>query len=381
MGELVDVFAVPTRHALGEQNLLFDTGPRVAVGPGGIDGFWERLDTFLGEGLLMSLASLPHVVVAGGCVVGALTSTSASDVDLFILGDPASGATTLRRLLALVQQAHASSDLHQVVVTRSAHAVTLYRTCGTEVVGPPIQLVLRVTQTVEELLAGFDIDCCCAAFVLNEKRVLCSERGLRALCSGVNHLDDFFDSPSYWRRLEKYGLRGWRVAGMRASGQDTSCVAHCASADLVLRLHSAVQCCDEPLCFVQAAHPLNGPERLLLRGSHMLSSPKAPSAGLSARLARVGADLSLLVWAPSDSEENEDNGPSDAPREPISALLRQSLLRGLSRSGSRFLFDVLSTSAGLEEAKCILDASVLHELPACDLQALGLPIRLTFCCA
>lgn len=376
MSELVDVFGAAPRHAPGAHRLLFDTGPRVAVGPGGIDGFWQRLDTFMGPGLLAELASLPNLVIAGGCVVGALTSTSACDVDLFILGDPAAGTTALRQVLALVQRAHGWSKLHKVVVTRSTHAVTLYRTCGVDVVGPPIQLILHATDSVQELLAGFDVDCCCAALLLQDRRVLCSERGLRALCSGVNHVDAFFESPSYWRRLEKYGLRGWRVAGFSTSEEDSTGVVYSAAVDLVLRLQPVVRCCDEPACFVQAAQPVTGTARLLLRGSQSLPNPKPPAPQLGAHLVRINAELAVLVWAPCGFEADETHEPSQAPTAPVRALLRKGLVRGISPFGSRFLFDVLDTSASLEEATSILDASTV---PAWDVEReLGIPPRLTF---
>ena len=52
-------------------------------------------------------------------------------------------------------------DAH-LLVARSAAAVTLFRHRGA-----PIQMILNTFVTVEELLAGFDVDCACCVYAMS----------------------------------------------------------------------------------------------------------------------------------------------------------------------------------------------------------------------
>jgi hypothetical protein len=76
-----------------------------------------------------------------------------------------------------------------------------------------IQIVLRLYDSVTEVLFGFDCDCCCCAF--DGRSVWASDRLLHALRTGVNVLNPLHawpNRPSYELRLSKYAYRGFPVA-------------------------------------------------------------------------------------------------------------------------------------------------------------------------
>jgi hypothetical protein len=204
MPDLVDVFEFVGQSDTRGVNLLFDQGPLPMLLPGGVHAFRKRLDLFLGGGLVDALAHMPELAIAGGSVIGALTGTKASDLDIFIVGEPSDAEGALRRVVELVQRSHSFQECHRVLVTRSGFAVTLFRLCGDAVVGPPIQIVLIVNESVEALLADFDIDCCCFAYSPHVDRVVCNMRGCGAISSGIVSIDMSRSSPAYWQRLEKY---------------------------------------------------------------------------------------------------------------------------------------------------------------------------------
>jgi hypothetical protein len=370
MDELHDVFARPAFFEHAEPGVLFDYGPRPTVQAGGLEGFVSRLGVFAGKDLLADLAHIPELVIAGGSVVGALTATEASDFDLFVVGPPEAGHLALRRVLALVQTAHQRAG-HRLVVTRSPKAVTIYRACGAgreaQICGPPVQVVLNTTASVQELLASFDVDCCCFAFSPSARRLFCNGRGHRALRAGVNHVDEAFAGPSYWRRLEKYGFRGWRVAGAPAAQHESQCV-FVPELDAVLKLLPAVAL--TPGCDVQSATPVLGPARLQLRGARELPCIQPPSAGRRASLVEVRSDLMIIVWSEVGKEWEDAAGPSEAHATPVRTLLERGRSRGAWRHGSRiqFVYDIIEHSASLEDCVCVLDAAAAPEVTASDLE-------------
>ena len=97
----------------------------------------------------------------------------------------------------------------KLVLTRSKHAVTFF---GHPNTFPPVQVILSAYASPVSLLTDFDVDCCCCAYVPNEKRVVCTPRCLRALRYGVNVADSDFDGPCYHLRLSKYDHRGFAIA-------------------------------------------------------------------------------------------------------------------------------------------------------------------------
>lgn len=81
-----------------------------------------------------------------------------------------------------------------------------------------VQVVLRLFRSVAEVLAGFDLDCCCVAY--DGARVAALPRARRALARGYNlaGADASRESHNYEQRLLKYALRGFAVACPLAPG-------------------------------------------------------------------------------------------------------------------------------------------------------------------
>ena len=95
----------------------------------------------------------------------------------------------------------------RMLCTRSRAAVTLFTQKGA-----PIQIILNTYSTIEELLAGFDTDCACCAYVLGTGQFVCSARGRRSLEYRVNLMMSHHHSRAYTSRLERYAHRGFGVA-------------------------------------------------------------------------------------------------------------------------------------------------------------------------
>ena len=109
-----------------------------------------------------------------------------------------------------------------LLVTRSTSAVTLFRHRGA-----PIQVILSTYNSIEDLLAGFDIDAACCAYVLDTGKFVCSPRGRLALEYRVNLVSSQHHSRAYVHRLEKYSGRRFAIG---LPGLDTSLL----SPDLLL---------------------------------------------------------------------------------------------------------------------------------------------------
>ena len=107
------------------------------------------------------------------------SSCRPGDVDLFLVGPTEGGEQAVLGKIFDITMA-SCRDLRgenaRLLVTRSKAAVTLFKHKGA-----PIQIILSTYQTVEELLADFDIDCACCAYVLGTGQFVCSARGRRAL--------------------------------------------------------------------------------------------------------------------------------------------------------------------------------------------------------
>jgi hypothetical protein len=157
---------------------------------GGFAHFVQQLDMFSG-GLVSSLKGNRHIVFAGGAVLGALTGTSAGDIDIFLTAPPAEALAILKQIMLSVQrnQALTSGNKSRILVTRSRNAVTFYRVCSSggspSLSAPPVQVILTLNTCIMDLLGRFDVDCCCVAWAAEDDKVVCTPRGLRALRPAV----------------------------------------------------------------------------------------------------------------------------------------------------------------------------------------------------
>lgn len=73
-----------------------------------------------------------------------------------------------------------------------------------------IQIIRRLYSCPQEVVAGFDVDCCCILTTL-EGRIFVTERGHYAIMNGYNTLNFERMSPSYEYRLLKYRRRGFAI--------------------------------------------------------------------------------------------------------------------------------------------------------------------------
>ncbi|MDE2097421.1 MAG: hypothetical protein KGL39_09270 [Patescibacteria group bacterium] len=132
-----------------------------------------------------------------------------TDVDLFITTtDPDEATNAIMRIHAALEAAWGSECIRML---RTCHAVTFIRTdSDTDEYTTKIQIILRLYKSVEHVLLGFDVDCCCVAY--DGKRVLATARGLRALETKTNIVNPSRQSTSYESRLLKYARRGFAIA-------------------------------------------------------------------------------------------------------------------------------------------------------------------------
>lgn len=73
-----------------------------------------------------------------------------------------------------------------------------------------IQIIKRIYSCPQEIITGFDIDCCCILANL-DGQIWATDRGCFAIRNGYNVVDFNRMSPSYWYRFSKYAKRGFGV--------------------------------------------------------------------------------------------------------------------------------------------------------------------------
>lgn len=126
----------------------------------------------------------------------------ASDVDLFLYG------LTEEQALEKIKQIERSikdSILHEVTTIRTKNAITIASQYPTR----HVQIVLRLYDSISQIITGFDVDCACAAY--NGEQVFAAPRAVAAFVTQCNTIDLTRRSPSYENRLSKYSHRGFEV--------------------------------------------------------------------------------------------------------------------------------------------------------------------------
>jgi hypothetical protein len=124
-----------------------------------------------------------------------------TDIDLFLITRDPNAA-----LEAIVElHAHLLKILPgPIEIVRTAQSVTFYHA------KIKIQVINRLYWSVEHVLLGFDLDCCCFAY--DGQRVVASPRGQQALKYRTNIVDPSRQSLSYESRLLKYAVRGFSIS-------------------------------------------------------------------------------------------------------------------------------------------------------------------------
>ncbi|KFY37783.1 hypothetical protein V495_06954 [Pseudogymnoascus sp. VKM F-4514 (FW-929)] len=126
----------------------------------------------------------------------------ASDVDLFLYGlTEEEGLEKIKHIETTVKD----SILHEVTTIRTKNAITIASQYPTR----HVQIVLRLYDSISQIITGFDVDCACVAY--DGKEVYGSPRALAAFSTQTNTIDLTRRSPSYESRLSKYSHRGFEV--------------------------------------------------------------------------------------------------------------------------------------------------------------------------
>ena len=88
--------------------------------------FRQRFDKIAGC-LLNHIADTRGIVLAGGCVLGALVGTPIGDIDIFLCCNHAQAPRITARVFEAVQSIHMGSNGYDLLVTRSNNAITFFR--------------------------------------------------------------------------------------------------------------------------------------------------------------------------------------------------------------------------------------------------------------
>ncbi|RDW70384.1 hypothetical protein BP5796_08781 [Coleophoma crateriformis] len=126
----------------------------------------------------------------------------ASDVDLFIYGLDEHQAL---EKIKLIERNIKDSILHETTTIRTKHAITIASQHPTR----HVQVVLRLYDSISQIITGFDVDCACVAY--DGKQVFAAPRAIAAFVTQCNTIDLTRRSPSYENRLSKYSHRGFEV--------------------------------------------------------------------------------------------------------------------------------------------------------------------------
>ncbi|KAH7360980.1 ankyrin repeat-containing domain protein [Rhexocercosporidium sp. MPI-PUGE-AT-0058] len=126
----------------------------------------------------------------------------ASDVDLFLYGlNEEEGLEKIKQIEKNIKD----GILHETTTIRTKNAITIASQYPTR----HVQIVLRLYDSVSQIITGFDVDCACAAY--DGKQVYAAPRAVAAFATQCNTIDLTRRSPSYENRLSKYSRRGFEV--------------------------------------------------------------------------------------------------------------------------------------------------------------------------
>jgi hypothetical protein len=166
----------------------------------------------------------PNTVIAGGAIFSILFGLPINDIDLFFVGvrdgDTATNILTAQlnkwnvpgltirsdKSLRDRLQIRKEYPVQSGYVNRSDNAVSLRVLDNDTGQHLDVQYILRLYQSVTEVIHGFDVDCCCMAY--DGQQVWMTPRCNYALTKGYNTLTKDRMSPSYEFRLTKYAFRG-----------------------------------------------------------------------------------------------------------------------------------------------------------------------------
>jgi hypothetical protein len=126
----------------------------------------------------------------------------ASDVDLFLYGLNEEQAL---EKIKQIERNIKDSILHETTTIRTKNAITIASQYPTR----HVQIVLRLYDSISQIITGFDVDCACVAYT--GEQVYAAPRAVAAFVTQCNTIDLTRRSPSYENRLSKYCHRGFEV--------------------------------------------------------------------------------------------------------------------------------------------------------------------------
>ncbi|KAH8798385.1 hypothetical protein F5884DRAFT_814057 [Xylogone sp. PMI_703] len=124
------------------------------------------------------------------------------DVDLFLYG--LSEQQALEKIKQIERKIKENAR-EEVITVRTKNAITIASRYPTR----HVQIVLRLYDSISQILTGFDVDCACAAY--NGCQVYTTPRAIAAYMTQCNTVDLDRRSRSYENRLYKYRQRGFEV--------------------------------------------------------------------------------------------------------------------------------------------------------------------------
>lgn len=139
-------------------------------------------------------------IIAGGSVLQALTKRPGvrtsdwwgkkrSDIDVFLYCKSQAEANNVAGRIFFALAEHDEDCF----VSRSTCIISIQNSIGVEY-EHEVQIVLRLYGSPEEVLIGFDCDCCCCAY--DGHAVWATDRCLQALRTGVNILNPLHSWPN-----------------------------------------------------------------------------------------------------------------------------------------------------------------------------------------
>jgi len=158
------------------------------------------------------LFEVPGVFLAGGAVFSGIYDKPVNDIDLFIYGCSVDEAKakldTIYQTILNHYNFTKKNNYIGVTVARTANAISITKN-GRHGDNDEYQIILRLYRSPSEILHGFDVDSCALGY--DGKDLWMTPRCEFALRVGYNTVNFSRLSPSYEKRLVKYGTRGVAV--------------------------------------------------------------------------------------------------------------------------------------------------------------------------
>ena len=142
------------------------------------------------RGEFINLDKYEGVVIAGGSIISLLFGQNVNDYDIFMYG------LTDEKVDGLVRQIFGYNKCHI-----TDNSITYYKN----------QLILRMYNSIEEILTGFDLDASGICYVPYTNKIYLTRRCLHALKTMTNYVDFDRLSTTYEYRLVKYAKKGFNI--------------------------------------------------------------------------------------------------------------------------------------------------------------------------